>query len=569
MDTSWIDLRNDDPAVYEGCKAFVELAKETSIEGNTRSCITLRMSYRSKRTRALSLSKDSHTLNNASQGPPKKTSSMSTSTTPLHNVISQPQKEVSKLSPTLQNLKLNSGRWGPFTPPPLNTTKTLQSTHEMSKNVEPTKPSSGNGQPMTNPKLDLKQKFAPQASTIGGIWKKSPSELVESQKSEEVGCQQSLRVEKEQEKAAELSKLPPMTPKTGQSCEAANSLRRNVSSSSPFPMQKNQDVASQQPLRVKGALDEVGELFDLPPMVPKKTQSSKTTNPLKHNLSSSHQPSPKQPSFVNQSNQPSSKQQPVGGNTKMQASSFRRHLLIPSWILDKPEFDDTVDVVTIDGEGNHSLVSGSIQAIDIWNNNGVSIAKQERFCPVGELDWHHIDEVLLADMINEIRDRFVIPDGEIYINKILSCIAKAWRQYKSHLKSVYFKPKERSQEEHYNAMPGGISRDNWRKLVKFWFSKKGQYMSECGKEARASQSHIHISGGKSYANIRADYEDKHGEEMSLVQLYEDVHLRKDGSFIEGTDTQDFLDDAKAKANMLAAVDVLSLKKKLRMRFLNP
>ncbi|KAL2897404.1 Inhibitory regulator protein IRA2 [Bienertia sinuspersici] len=177
---------------------------------------------------------------------------------------------------------------------------------------------------------------------------------------------------------------------------------------------------------------------------------------------------------------------------------------------------------------------GSYKAIDIWNNNGVryyaqfnelfqpirkggqllvkligSIAKQERFCLVGELDCHHIDKVHFADMINEIRDRFVIPDGEIYINKILSRIAKAWRQYKSHLKSVYFKPQERSQEEHYNAMPGGISRDNWRKLVKFWFSEKGQ-------------------------------EDKNGEEMSLVQLYEDVHIRKDGSFIEGTDTQDFL-----------------------------
>ncbi|KAL2943614.1 UDP-N-acetylmuramoylalanine--D-glutamate ligase [Bienertia sinuspersici] len=35
MVTSWIDLQNDDPAFYEGCKAFVELAKETSIEENT------------------------------------------------------------------------------------------------------------------------------------------------------------------------------------------------------------------------------------------------------------------------------------------------------------------------------------------------------------------------------------------------------------------------------------------------------------------------------------------------------------------------------------------------------
>ncbi|KAL2921324.1 hypothetical protein RDABS01_012815 [Bienertia sinuspersici] len=49
-------------------------------------------------------------------------------------------------------------------------------------------------------------------------------------------------------------------------------------------------------------------------------------------------------------------------------------------------------------------------------------------------------------------------------------------------------------------------------------------------------------------------QDKHEEEMSLVQLYEDFHIRKDGSFIEGTNPQDFLDDAKAKANMLAAVD---------------
>ncbi|KAL2930864.1 Lysine-specific demethylase 9 [Bienertia sinuspersici] len=616
MDTSWIDLRNDDPAFYEGCKAFVEIAKETSIEGNTRCpCNKCKLNkwfpleegqdkekdkekeadlddmggllrealgvhipqsafesegyisdsnseehqldeikedffdaYELKpaldefisqkwkenqfeqsrvlenienewtineyadwlRSQAHNLDDStvegklrkalagglsnqamamksvfingykfdivdhSHAANDACQGPPKKTS-MSISTTPLHNVASQPQKEVSKLSPTLQNQKLNSGRWGPFTPPPLNTTKTLQSAHEMSKNVEPTKPSSG-------------------------IWKKSPSGLVEPQKSEEIVSQQSLKVEKRQEQAVELSNLPPMAPKNGQSSKATNSLRQNAFSSSPYPVQKNQEVASQQSLRVE----------------------------------------------------------------------------------DKPEFDDTVDVVTIDAKGNHSLVSGSIQAVDIWNNNGVryyvqfnefhqpirkggqllvkligSIAKQERFCPVGELDWHHIDDVLLADMINEIRDRFVIPDGEIYINKILSRIAKVWRQYKSHLKSLYFKPQEKSQEEHYNSIPCGISRDNWRKLVKYWFSEKGQvmqYMSECGKEARASQCHIHISGGKSFANIRADYEDKHGEEMSLVELYEDVHMRKDGSFIEGTQAQDFLEDAKAKTDILAETD---------------
>ncbi|KAL2904129.1 Chaperone SurA, partial [Bienertia sinuspersici] len=255
-------------------------------------------------------------------------------------------------------------------------------------------------------------------------------------------------------------------------------------------MKKHQEVASHESLRVESTLDEVGELSDLPPMVPKKKsnllrqQIISNTNFLlltNHHLSNL-------PSQINLK-QPSSEQQPIGGNTKMnfQASSSRRRSLIPSWILDKPDFDDTVDVVTIDAEGNHSLVSGSIQAVDIWNNNGVryyvqfnelhqpnqkggqllvkligSTAKQECFCPVGELDWHHIDEVLLADMINVIRDRFLIPDGEIYIK-------------------------------------------SFHVLLKFGGSTK--YMSECGKEARASLCHIHISGGKSYANIRADYED--------------------------------------------------------------
>ncbi|KAL2906158.1 Monodehydroascorbate reductase 4 peroxisomal [Bienertia sinuspersici] len=51
-----------------------------------------------------------------------------------------------------------------------------------------------------------------------------------------------------------------------------------------------------------------------------------------------------------------------------------------------------------------------------------------------------------------------------------------------------------------------------------------------------------------------DPEDKHGEEMSLVQLYEDVHMRKDGSFIKGTQAQDFLENAKAKADILAITD---------------
>ncbi|XP_048489841.1 uncharacterized protein LOC125491800 [Beta vulgaris subsp. vulgaris] len=45
MDTSWIDLRNDDPAFYKGCMTFIELAKETLKEGKLDSKCKLRKWY--------------------------------------------------------------------------------------------------------------------------------------------------------------------------------------------------------------------------------------------------------------------------------------------------------------------------------------------------------------------------------------------------------------------------------------------------------------------------------------------------------------------------------------------
>ncbi|KAL2931773.1 Cyclic AMP receptor-like protein [Bienertia sinuspersici] len=40
------------------------------------------------------------------------------------------------------------------------------------------------------------------------------------------------------------------------------------------------------------------------------------------------------------------------------------------------------------------------------------------------------------------------------------------------------------------------------------------------------------------------------KKMGLVEAWERSHMRKDGSFVEGTTTEDFLDDAKAKVESL-------------------
>ncbi|XP_021853203.1 uncharacterized protein [Spinacia oleracea] len=100
----------------------------------------------------------------------------------------------------------------------------------------------------------------------------------------------------------------------------------------------------------------------------------------------------------------------------------------------------------------------------------------------------------------------------------------------------------------------GISIAQWRKLVKYWASDEGQKLSEYGKAARAAQNQFHRSGSNSYANQQADYEDEHGKKMSLLALWIKSHSGKDGTFLPGTVTEDFVDDAQAKIEMLKTID---------------
>ncbi|KAL2929043.1 Coiled-coil domain-containing protein 89, partial [Bienertia sinuspersici] len=77
-----------------------------------------------------------------------------------------------------------------------------------------------------------------------------------------------------------------------------------------------------------------------------------------------------------------------------------------------------------------------------------------------------------------------------------------------------------------------------------------QNLSECGTKARAFLNQYHRSGSNSYANQQADYEDEHGEKMNLLALWIKSHTGKDGSFLSGTDTNDFVDDVNAKVEQL-------------------
>ncbi|KAL2893151.1 hypothetical protein RDABS01_009060, partial [Bienertia sinuspersici] len=214
-----------------------------------------------------------------------------------------------------------------------------------------------------------------------------------------------------------------------------------------------------------------------------------------------------------------------------------------------------------DANGKVELVSGPIQPIDVLSSNGRRyfvefnelhqplrkgdhilvkflgyIAKMGNYCPLGALTWRNVENKLKFDILKKMREHFIIPNDEVY-DKLA-------------LQRTFFHPDKKTIEQHYDPVPSGHTSNDWIKLVNYWFSPKGQKLSEIGKEARSLQCQTHIMGANSYANMRADYEDEHGKPMGLIEAWERSHMRKDGSFVEGTATEDFLHDAKAKVETL-------------------
>ncbi|KAL2900882.1 hypothetical protein RDABS01_025964 [Bienertia sinuspersici] len=214
-----------------------------------------------------------------------------------------------------------------------------------------------------------------------------------------------------------------------------------------------------------------------------------------------------------------------------------------------------------DANGKVELVSGPIQPIDVLSSNGRRyfvefnelhqplrkgghilvkflgyIAKMGNYCPLGALTWHKVEKKLKCDIIMKMREHFIIPNDEVYDKLALQRVDKYWRHYKHELKKTFFHPDKKTKEQHYDPVPSGHTSNDWIKLVNHWFSPRGQKLSQMGKEARSLQCQTHIMGSNSYANMRADYERS--------------HVRKDGSFVEGTATEDFLLDAKAKVETM-------------------
>ncbi|KAL6577081.1 hypothetical protein OROMI_011357 [Orobanche minor] len=167
------------------------------------------------------------------------------------------------------------------------------------------------------------------------------------------------------------------------------------------------------------------------------------------------------------------------------------------------------------------------------------VSKIERFCPIGEINWHFVNKTLKADIIVLVRSKCVLPPGDVYNKKALIQTAKYWRDYKHELKKR-FNPEKRSIEEIYNDVPEGHPRFSWMKLVDHWHSPKGQDLSAKGKTARACQDLPHTTGSISFANVREEFKRIEKRLPSNMELFEQTHTPKNGIFPDNSLSKEFL-----------------------------
>ncbi|XP_010690514.2 uncharacterized protein LOC104904039 isoform X1 [Beta vulgaris subsp. vulgaris] len=342
----------------------------------------------------------------------------------------------------------------------------------------------------------------------------------------------------------------------------------------------NHSAASRGPQAQEAQLSSSCNIWlDDPPMTEPGQATTREVNDVRSNKRSVaerqfHTPPPSQPLRAGSPSQlKASRSQSFWVDEDVEEPSQRglsqgRRAKPANW-SDDIEFDEMEEVEMRDLDGRRGKKGGRILPRHVWSlRPGVrfvvpvneldqpvrrgghvlvkflgDVAKNGELCPIGEVNWHKVDKSCKANIINLIRDKFVLPNREEIDKSILKHVGKKWRAHRYELKVQYKKP-DSTQEKVASTVPRGVDPSQWIRLVQYWFSERSQFLSAKGKEARALQSHLHTTGAKSFARMRDEFVKTHGREPGALEWFAQTHLRKDGTYVEDS-SKEFLDAAAA------------------------
>ncbi|PPE02579.1 hypothetical protein GOBAR_DD00404 [Gossypium barbadense] len=151
-----------------------------------------------------------------------------------------------------------------------------------------------------------------------------------------------------------------------------------------------------------------------------------------------------------------------------------------------------------------------------------TIARTGSICPLNTKHWKHLSKYVLENILRIVH----VEDSDI-----LSHVGKLWREFKSTLKTRYYKEmvqEGRLVEEIYEKNPFGVHDDQWKRLVERWGTPQVATQSEKVKESRTKVHYAHTAGNIEYVALNAQFAEKEGGEPSRLEQFRFQHLGKDG-----------------------------------------
>ncbi|KAI0519409.1 hypothetical protein KFK09_006856 [Dendrobium nobile] len=108
---------------------------------------------------------------------------------------------------------------------------------------------------------------------------------------------------------------------------------------------------------------------------------------------------------------------------------------------------------------------------------------------------------------------------------VLQSIGKKWRNWKADVKSRYYDPKISTELQLCN-VPKRILKDQWKNLLTYWNSEESKCISERNKKSRSKKSLMHITGKRSFGQVREDQEKSIGHSPTRVEMFERCYTKE-------------------------------------------
>ncbi|KAG5012661.1 hypothetical protein JHK82_024808 [Glycine max] len=164
-----------------------------------------------------------------------------------------------------------------------------------------------------------------------------------------------------------------------------------------------------------------------------------------------------------------------------------------------------------------------------------SLVRRHQCAPINFLSWKDMPKDYITDMVELIqvcKFRFV-PELTEQTKKILiDDMSLKWRQFKYELKSKGYDESKTKEEMIAHIPDPRVDPSQYRDLVHYWCSEKGQKIRKINKRSRSKYEDLHCMGTNNLPRRIHEMTTKaKGVQPSRAEIYIDTRTRKDGSIV--------------------------------------